>query len=221
MATLVSNRPDHPWYQRRYHVRLPRMAESRAYLDAAFLPGAIIPIPVGWNFGMAVGTRASDGVAGYVSLLQSSTLYCGQMNPTTFAGKVIRTLYVSTTNTALIQLDDPAAQLPGIGTVTLTAQGFGGSVAMLWTGGVTRYQVTAQTAFGDFMRANIGNVIGVTLVGSALLRFPPPYPWEPLDSAALNEWVDENDIDVPGNWFSLSLTAKKAYLVINYGEPAP
>jgi len=63
------------------------------------------------------------------------------------------------------------------------------------------------------------DVTGIAIVPT--LRFSPPYPWETLDNAALNSWVEDQDLDVPPNWFSLSLTAKKAYLVINYGEPAP
>jgi hypothetical protein len=40
MITPELNTPRHPWYERRNHVRIPRMAESRQYLDAAFVGGA-------------------------------------------------------------------------------------------------------------------------------------------------------------------------------------
>jgi len=63
------------------------------------------------------------------------------------------------------------------------------------------------------------DVTGIAIVPTML--FSQPYPWEPMNNAALNDWVEEMDLDVPGNWFVLSLAQKKAYLVTTYGEPAP
>jgi hypothetical protein len=40
-----------------------------------------------------------------------------------------------------------------------------------------------------------------------------------MTSLEVNEWVEELDLDVPGNWFALSLAAKKAYLQAHYGTP--
>lgn len=37
MLSPVTNEPRHPWYQKRNHVRIPKRAESKKYLDAAFV----------------------------------------------------------------------------------------------------------------------------------------------------------------------------------------
>lgn len=31
------NEPRHPWYQKRYHCRIPKIAESKKYLDLAWI----------------------------------------------------------------------------------------------------------------------------------------------------------------------------------------
>lgn len=49
VANPVLNEPRHPWYQRRNHKRIPRMAESRLYLDASWVGGGAwteVPFPV-------------------------------------------------------------------------------------------------------------------------------------------------------------------------------
>ena len=179
-------------------------------------------VPAGWGFGMRVALQPSGtGIAGYMSPVHSGTNFFGEMNPTTFANNLIRAVYIAppaSSNTAIAMFGNPSAQIAGMGRVTLTAQGFGGSVSIPWSAGNSRYQVINQTAFGDFMRANVGVTIGVTLVGSPSL-FEAPYPWEPFTThALLNDWVEELDLEVPENWFSLTIAAKKAFLQVTYGE---
>jgi hypothetical protein len=40
MALSELNEPSHPWYQKRNHVRIPRLAESKKYLDPDYVGGA-------------------------------------------------------------------------------------------------------------------------------------------------------------------------------------
>jgi len=42
MQDPVLNEPRHPWYQKRNHVRIPKIAESKKYLDEAYVGGAAL-----------------------------------------------------------------------------------------------------------------------------------------------------------------------------------
>jgi hypothetical protein len=46
MGDAVLNEPRHPWYQKRNHIRIPKYAESKKYLDADWVGGGGSDVPV-------------------------------------------------------------------------------------------------------------------------------------------------------------------------------
>jgi hypothetical protein len=176
------------------------------------------PIPAGWDFGLRVGQLAGPPqLSGFRNAVAGARF--GAMNPTTYLGHLVATFYVNASNNILfIYFNWPGVQLPGMVRVIVTAEGFAGSVSVPWNGANIRYSVTSAP-FTAFLAANIGKVVGVTMVASPTVLFEAPYPWEPFTThATLNEWVEELDLEVPENWFSLTIAGKKAYLAETYGD---
>jgi hypothetical protein len=133
--------------------------------------GNVVQVPVGWSYGMMVGLQpTASGSVGFMHRTRGGNNSFGVLAPETLSGAVIATVSASSeaaANTVIIECNIPSTQLPGMGRITITVQGFGGSVIALWHAGNVRYQIANQTAFGNFMRASVGSTIGITLVAAA------------------------------------------------------
>jgi hypothetical protein len=160
------NTPQHDWYQRRYHVRLPRMAESRTYLDPKYFGFSSPPavVPAGWAFGMRVGISTTD-FPGFQH--PERTIAWGGFTPEKFMGYTVAYHIVTTGNNVQIAIATPGVQIPGINNIQVTTQGFaGGPITLPWVVGNLRYMLAGQTAYRTYLLEQLGNTLGVNLVAS-------------------------------------------------------
>jgi hypothetical protein len=190
------------------------------------------PIPVGWDFGMRVGLHSSGNV-GYRDPAHGPGH--GAFNPLTFMGLPVSGLISVNTGSCFVWLG-ASVQAPGISTITVTVQGLAAPLVCAWSNATpgtvsARYQasIPSTIVFRDHLLANLGKVLGVTLVGAAVedeepnpepgvVHWDPPYPWASIAThALLNAWVDIRDLTVPSDWFDLTLAQKRAYLEMAYG----
>lgn len=158
MRDPVLNNRRNKWHQKRYHVRIPKRAESKKYLDAYYTEGTptvppepAVPIPGGFNYMLTVGT---DGVNQYGV---NKTTPFGNISPPATAIGALLTRFTANSFNNVLDLRFGAAQneQPGGATAMICAlQGYPSLGAetnwgLNWQVGNLRYTNTlaGQTSF--------------------------------------------------------------------------
>lgn len=162
MIAPVLNRPDNPWYQRQLHVRIPKQAESKLYLDAGhtFAGGILSPIPGGYANAL-LNQKGFSGTVRYGCVIyDASERPYGAFTPATVKGMPLHRFVVDAAGLVVIRFNTPGTQLPpAITTLNLTIEGFGALTATLSS---NAYRVTSVPLWTYLSAApQLNRVIGI------------------------------------------------------------
>jgi len=130
MIYPVPNTPDNPWYQKRYHNKIPKKAESKAFLDTLYaLQGP--PVVPTHSLTMARDVN-SNGYEKNVA---------GSLSPTTIDGIEVLSILVSADNVTRVEMVG-SVQIVGKTVITVTSD-FLPAVVCTWSVGLGKYASAA------------------------------------------------------------------------------